>query len=387
MDMGLSNLIMNYPTSGIRKMFDLAAGYPGFINLCNGEPDFITPKHICDAAKEGLDLGLTKYAPEPGLPAFREAAAKKYTAQFGYEVTPQQVVATGGGVEAIMLSLMSIINEGDEVIIPDPSYTCYVGQAELLGAKVVRLKLLEENGFVPTPQQLEEVITPKTKAIILNYPNNPTGAVLTREAAEGLVPVLQKHGIWVITDEVYEEIVFDGYVHVSLAQFDEIKDRVIVANSLSKTYAMTGWRLGYVFSRNSDLMQRIPKMHQPLTACLPGFLQYAAAKAIEGPQDCVEDMVGHYTRRRALMQKEMQQMKGLRPAKNSGTFCFYINIEETGLGSDEMAERLLKEAGVLTTPGTAFGQSGEGYLRLSFANSEENIAEGMARMKQFFEKL
>lgn len=387
MDKGLSNLILSYPTSGIRKMFDLAADYPGFINLCNGEPDFITPKHICEAAKEGLDLGLTKYAPEPGLPALREAAAQKYTQQFGYEVKPNQIVATGGGVEAIMLSFMSILNEGDEVIIPDPSYTCYEGQAELLGAKVVRLPLEEADGFVPTPAQLEAVITPKTKAVLLNYPNNPTGAVLTKQAAKALVPVLKKHDIWVITDEVYEKIVFDGYVHVSFAQFDELKDRVIVANSFSKTYAMTGWRLGYVFSRNNDLMSRMPKMHQPLTACLAGFIQYAGAKALQGPQDAVDDMVGHYTRRRALMQKELAGMKGLRPANNGGTFCFFINIEETGLSSEEIAHRLLKEAGVLTTPGSAFGKRGEGYLRLSFANSEENITEGMRRMKEFFAKL
>ena len=271
----ISELIINYPTSGIRRMFDLAMEYPGFINLCNGEPDFKTPKHICEAAKEGLDQGLTKYAPEAGLPALREAVAQKYCTQFGYEVNSSQIVVTGGGVEAIMLSFMSIINKGDEVIIPDPSYTCYEGQAKMLGAEVVRLPLEEANGFVPTPEQLEAAITPKTKAILLNYPNNPTGAVLTKKAAAALVPVLQKHDIWVVTDEVYEKIVFDDYVHVSLAQFDELKNRVIVANSFSKTYAMTGWRLGYVFSRNEALMSRMPKMHQPLTACVPGFIQFA----------------------------------------------------------------------------------------------------------------
>ncbi|MFV0352447.1 MAG: pyridoxal phosphate-dependent aminotransferase [Oscillospiraceae bacterium] len=384
MNKGFSSLLMTYPTSGIRKMFDMAADYPGFINLCNGEPDFTTPAHICEAAKEGLDMGLTKYAPEPGLPILREALAQKCTAQFGYTVTPDQIVVSGGGVEAIMLSLMSIINPGDEVIIPDPAYTCYVGQAQLLGAKVVRLPLLEENGFCPTAQQLEELITPQTKALILNYPNNPTGAVLTQQAAQEIVPVLQKHGIWVISDEVYENIVFDGYTHISLAHFDDIQDQVIVTNSFSKTYAMTGWRLGYLFSRNQSLMQRIPKMHQPLTACLPGFIQYAGAKAVQGPQTCVEEMVQHYTNRRALMQKELAGIKGLRPVKNDGTFCFYISIAESGMSSDEVSARLLKEAGVLTTPGTAFGENGSQYLRLSFANAEDKIAEGMSRIRRFF---
>lgn len=387
MDKGFSKLIMEYPVSGIRRMFDLAAGYPGFINLCNGEPDFVTPAHIRQAAKEGLDLGLTKYAPEPGLPAFRQAAADKCAAQYGYAVRPEQILATGGGVEAVMLTLMSLVNPGDEVIIPDPSYTCYPGQAQLLGARVVRLPLREEDGFCPTPESLEALITPRTKVLILNYPNNPTGAVLTREAVQALVPVIKRHGIWVLSDEVYEKIVFDGYTHVSLAQFDELADRAVVANSLSKTYAMTGWRLGYLFSRNEDLMRRIPKMHQPLTACIPGFIQHAGAAAIAGSQDCVDEMVAHYTRRRALMQQRLSEMKGMRPVKHTGTFCFYINIARTGIDSEQAAERLLREAGVLTTPGTVFGSGGKDYLRLSFANSEDKIAEGMERMHRFFAQL
>lgn len=380
--MEISRLAANYPASGIRKMFDLAADYPGFINLCNGEPDFMTPEHIRDAAKEGLDLGLTKYMPEPGYLPFRQAAAEKCAKQYGYSVLPEQIVATGGGVEGIMLSFLTILNPGDEVIIPDPSYTCYEGQVQVLGGKVVRLPLQEEHGFVPTAEQLEAAITPKTKAIVLNYPNNPTGAMITRKQADELAAVLEKHNVYIITDEVYEKIIFDGHEHVSLAEYESLQEKVIVANSLSKTYAMTGWRLGYLFSRNTALMRSLGKMHQPLTACLPGFIQYAGAKAISGSQACVEEMVAQYTRRRALMQKELESIQGMKAVAHKGSFCFYVNIAEYKISAEEMAKKLLVEAGVLTTPGSAFGTTGEHYLRFSFANAEETIAEGMQRIRK-----
>ncbi|MEA5050787.1 MAG: pyridoxal phosphate-dependent aminotransferase [Oscillospiraceae bacterium] len=383
----LSNLIQHYPSSGIRHMFDLAADYPGFLNLCNGEPNFKTPEHICEAASEGLRLGMTKYAPEFGIPELKKAVADKYTAQFGFPVEPRHVVPAAGGVEGIMLSLMATVNPGDEVIIPDPAYVCYEGQVQLIGATPVRLPLSAENGFCLTAEQLKNAITPKTRAIIINYPNNPSGAVLTKELAETWLPVLRDTGIYVISDEVYEKIVFDGYVHFSPAQLPELREQAIVVNSLSKTYAMTGWRVGYIVSRNEELMSRIGRMQQPLISCLPGFIQYAAAKAISGPQQCVEEMVASYTRRRTIMFDALRQIDGIKVNPQKGTFCLFLDVTAFGIGSEKLAFELLDKQNVLTTPGTAFGRQGEGFLRLSFANSDEQIAEGLERLSRYFKQL
>ena len=238
----ISQLAENYPVSGIRRMFDLAAGKQDIINLCNGEPNFDTPENIKQAAIRSIEANQTRYAPEAGLPAFRKAVAEKYTKQFGRPFTEQNVMASAGGVEGIILSFMTVLNPGDEVIIPDPAYTCYQGQAELLGAKVVRVPLKEEHGFRLQPEDLEAVITPKTKVVLLNH--------------------------------------------------------TLVVNSLSKTYAMTGWRVGYVVSSNLEIMTKMVKMQQALIPCLPGFVMAGAAEALSGSQDSVKYMSGQYARRR-----------------------------------------------------------------------------------------
>lgn len=384
--MQISNLATNYPLSGIRQMFVLGAQHPGYVNLCNGEPDFFTPQNIKDAACKAILENQTKYAPAAGTPNFRQSVADKYTRQFGKTYTQDNVCASLGGVEGVMMSLMAIINPGDEVIIPDPSYTCYPGQVELLGGKVVRVPLYEEDGFTLTPQTLQKYITPKTKAVILNYPNNPVGAMLTMDKANALAKVIAEHKLYVISDEVYEAIVFDGREHLSLAQVDLIADQVIVVNSLSKTYAMTGWRIGYVLA-NEQVIANIAKMQEPLAACLPTFILEAGAEALNGPQDAVHAMREEYAARRELLVKGLSTIDGLKVFQPEGSFCTFVGIKDLGLSSDTFAKRLISEGGVLTCGGNVFGKMGEGYLRVCFANSQEAVIEGVKRISNFVNTL
>lgn len=380
----VSDLALTYPTSGIRAMFDLAAGYPGAINLCNGEPNFETPEYIKESGMRAIAAGMTKYGTEPGLPAMREAVANRYTREFGYSYDISNVMISIGAVEGILLCLMAILNPGDEVIIPDPTYTCYVGQTLTLGGIPVRVPLYEEYGFRLQAEDLEKAITPKTKAVIISYPSNPLGAVLNREDGEKLARVIEKHNIIVISDEVYEKIIFDGRQHFSLSQIPNIRDKVLVVNSLSKTYAMTGWRIGYIVGTDTDIMRYMFKMQQAVASCLPMFIMQAGADAINGPQDCVEEMRQHYQRRRDLLVNGLSEIPGMKCFKTEGSFCTFINIKDFGMSSWEFSKNLLINAGVMTVAGSAFGAMGEGYLRMCFANSDENITEAIERMKRYF---
>lgn len=379
----ISKLAQTYPASGIRAMFDLAANYPGAINLCNGEPNFETPEHIKESGMRAIAAGMTKYGTEPGLAAMREAVANKYTREFGYPYDISNVMISIGGVEGIFLSLMSILNPGEEVIIPDPTYTCYLGQTLTLGGVPVRVPLYEEHGFRLQPEDLEKAITPKTKAVIISYPSNPLGAVLSREDGEKLAKVIEKHNIMVISDEVYEKIIFDGRKHFSLSQIPSIRDKVLVVNSLSKTYAMTGWRLGYVVGTNTDVMKHMFKMQQAVASCLPMFIMQAGADAINGPQDCVEEMRKHYERRRDLLVNGLSEIPGMKCFRTEGSFCTFINIKDFNMSSWEFSKNLLIHAGVMTVAGSAFGNMGEGYLRMCFANSDENIIEALERIRNY----
>ena len=379
----ISELSKSYPTSGIRAMFDLAADHPGAINLCNGEPNFETPEHIKESGINAIKAGMTKYGTEPGLPAMRQAVADKYTREFKNQYDMSNVMITIGGVEGILLSLMTILNPGDEVIIPDPTYTCYLGQVMALGGVPVRVPLYEEHGFRLQAEDLEKAITPKTKAVIISYPSNPLGAVLSREDGEKLARVIEKHDLIVISDEVYEKILFDGREHFSLSMIDSIRDKVLVVNSLSKTYAMTGWRLGYVVGTDKEIMSHMFKMQQAVASCLPMFIMQAGADAINGPQDCVEEMRQHYQRRRDLLVNGLNDIPGMKCFKTEGSFCTFINIKEFGVTSWEFSKDLLINAGVMTVAGSAFGEMGEGYLRMCFANSDENIAEAISRLKKY----
>lgn len=379
----ISRLSENYPSSAIREMIRLSQGKKNIINLCNGEPDFETPQHIKESAKRAIDAGLTKYATEPGWLPMREAVANKYIKQFGKNYDPDNVMITIGGVEGIYLSLAGTLNPGEEVIIPDPAYTCYEGQVLALGGIPVRVPVVEEYGFKLQPEDLENAITQKTKAVILCYPSNPLGAVLSAEDGKRLAEIVKKHDILVISDEVYEKIIFDGRKHFSMGQCDKIEDNVLIVNSLSKTYAMTGWRIGYVISTNKDIISHMYTMQQAVASSLPTFIMQAGADAINGPQDCVEDMRRQYERRRDILYNGLCEIPGMKPFKSEGAFCMFVNIKKLQVGSKEFSMNLLKHAGVMTIGGQAFGKMGEGYLRICFANSEENIIEGIRRIKEY----
>lgn len=392
----ISRLSRHYPTSTIRQMFVLAQDYdkypaaklyPTWANTCNGEPNFPTPQHIVDAAIKSLNAGETKYSTEWGIDELRDAIAEKCCRDIAPVYERKHIIATTGGVGAVMLAMMTIVNPGDEVILPDPCYTCYEGQILSMGGVPVRVPMYEENGFVFSVEDLEKAITDKTKAIVMNFPSNPLGAVLTEEKARELAKVVKKHNLIVISDEVYEKIVFDGYRYFSMAMIDEIRDNVILVNSFSKTYAMTGWRLGYVACTNDEINANIYKMQQSFVSCLPVFIMRAGAAALNGPQDCVEDMRQQYEKRRNLLLSGLKKIPGMKPFVPVGSFCCFVNIKEMGVKSWDFSEALLKEAGVLTVAGSAFGNTGEGYLRMCFASSDENIVTACERIKRYVDQM
>lgn len=377
----------NFKQSEIGKMFRMAASISDVVNLCNGEPDCETPIHIIDAAYSALMDGRNKYAPDPGIPPFREAVAKKYSDQFGIPYEPEDCLATLGGSEAMWLAMAALLNPGDEVIIPDPSYPNYIQQASSLQAVPVRVPLREENGFHLDAQDLEKAITMKTRAIVLNYPTNPTGTVLRQEEAKKLADVILKYDLFVITDEVYEILTFDGRPYFSMAQVPGMEDHVIIANSLSKTYAMTGWRIGYAVCKERDIIQSMAMIQQTVASVPPTFIMHAGAAALNGSPGHIENMRLEYERKRDILYNGLCGIPGIKPIKPEGSLCLFINIkgitERYEISSADFCLRLLKEAKVMSLPGTAFGPMGEGYLRLCFANSEDNIREGIRRLKAF----
>ena len=294
-------------------------------------------------------------------------------------------MVTIGGVEGIFMALMTILNPGDEVIIPDPAYTCYVGQTLTLGGVPVRVPLYEEHGFRLQAEDLEKAITPKTKAIVITYPSNPLGAVLDRADGEALAKVIEKHNIMVISDEVYEKIIFDGREHFSLAQIESIKDKVLVVNSLSKTYAMTGWRLGYACAPEAILRQML-KIHQYAIMCAPTTSQYAAVEALRNGDRDVEEMREAYDQRRRFLVKALRDM-GFDCYEPQGAFYVFPCIKKFGMSSDTFALRLLEQEKVAVVPGTAFGDCGEGYLRISYAYSLQDLKRALERMGRFVASL
>ncbi len=381
----ISERAKNYPKSGIRVMFDLVSKYPDAINLTVGEPNFETPKHIKQSAVKAIEDNMTKYSANAGLYELRQAIADKYTNEFGEPYSPENVMVTAGAMEAIFLTLMIIINPGDEIIVPDPAYPNYIGAATMSGCKIVRIPLYEEKGFKLQPEDLEKAITPRTKALILNYPNNPLGAILEKENVEKLAEIVKKHNIIVISDEVYEKIIYDGNEHFSMAQIPDVKKQVLIVNGVSKTYAMTGWRIGYVVG-DEEIISNMPKLQESIVSCLPVFIQKAALDAINGSQEAVNEMVKDYYRRRDILVDGLNGIPGFKCMKSGGSFYAFANIKSFGKTSQEFAEEILREAKVAGVPGSAFGEMGEGYMRFSFANSDENLKEAIRRIKEYVEK-
>lgn len=378
----LSQVAKNYPASGIRKMFDLASQYDDIINLTVGEPNFDTPQNIKDAAKKAIDEGYTHYSPNAGLPELREAVAKKYHAYWdGY--TKDHVIITVGALEALTLGLIAILDPDDEVIVPDPGFPNYYGQVLIARGKAVPVACLEENDYKIQAADIEKAITPRTKAIILNSPSNPLGSVLDKEDILAIAKVVKEHNLYVFSDEPYDRILYDGKEFFSIAQIPEIRDHVFVLNSFSKSFAMTGWRIGYMLAGDSTFVPTFAQLQEGMVSCVSTFSQKAAVEALEGPQDAVESMLADYTRRRDLLIDGLNRIPGITCKKSPGSFYAFANVKAFGKTSQEFAEELVKYAKVVTVPGSAFGEMGEGYIRFVFANSDENIIEAVNRIEKY----
>ena len=381
----LNDTVREIPPSGIRKFFDLANQMEGVISLGVGEPDFDTPWKIREAAIYSIEQGKTFYTANQGLVELRKEICRYQKRRFGLDYCyDKECIVTVGGSEAIDLAFRAIINPGDEVILLQPSYVAYTPGVALAGGKVVNIELKEDNEFKLTPELLEAAITPKTKAILLNYPSNPTGGFMTREDYEKIVAIIKKHEIIVITDEIYAELSYEQKF-CSIAAFDEIKDQVILVSGYSKAYAMTGWRLGYVLA-NEVLTKAMNKIHQYVIMSAPTGAQYGAIEAMRHCDNEIEEMRKAYMLRRNYIVKAFNDL-GLHTFTPQGAFYVFPCIKSTGMTSDQFCEELLKDQLVACVPGTAFGEAGEGFIRVSYAYSIEQITEATSRIKKFLDKL
>lgn len=371
--------------SGIRKFFDIVSEMKDAISLGVGEPDFDTPWHIRDEGIYALEKGKTFYTSNAGLKELREEICNYLDRTQGIKYNPlKEVIVTVGGSEAIDIGLRAIINAGDEVIIPQPAYVSYEPCTILAGAKPVIINLKAENEFRLTAEELEMAITEKTKVLILPFPNNPTGAIMEREDLEKIAEVIRKYDIYVMSDEIYGELTYKGK-HVSIASIAGMKERTILINGFSKAYAMTGWRLGYACGPEA-IIKQMTKIHQFAIMCAPTTSQYAAVEALKNGDDDVKMMRQAYNQRRRFLLNAFKEMK-LECFEPFGAFYVFPCIKEFGMTSEEFATRFLEEEKVAAVPGNAFGESGEGYLRISYAYSLDNLKIAMERFKRFVEKL
>jgi aspartate/methionine/tyrosine aminotransferase len=362
-------------------MFELAARVPDAISLSVGQPDFDTPEHIVRAGQIALAEGHTRYAPALGLPELREAIASKVWRANGIDIDPQQeAIVTAGAVEGLLLILLAVLDPGDEVILPDPSYTNFEGIIRVINGVPVRVPVREENGFRLEAGQVEKAIGKRTRVVIVNSPANPTGAVLHRADLEALAELALRHNLLIISDEAYEAFLYDGLAHTSVASFPGMKDRVASVYTLSKTYAMTGWRIAYVVGPQW-LVNQMHKMQEDVVSCVATFVQHAAVAALDGPQDCVRQMVSAFDARRRFMVKALNEIEGIRCLEPQGAFYLFPNISALGRSSSDVAVSLLDTSKVVCVPGTAFGPRGEGYLRISYGASMEDLEEGVQRIR------
>lgn len=372
------------PPSGIRKYFDLINEMKDAISLGIGEPDFVTPYSIREEGVYSLEKGYTHYSSNAGLIELRREICNYMNRRFNLAYEPEtEVLVTVGGSEAIDLAIRTLVTQGDEVIIPEPSFVAYKGCTLFAGAVPVPLRLKAENQFRLKREDLEKVVTDRTKILIIAYPNNPTGAIMEYEDYVEIVDFLKDKEIMIISDELYAELTYSGK-HVSIANFEEMKDRTIVVNGLSKAYAMTGWRIGYACG-NRYIIEQMKKIHQYAIMCAPTTAQYAAIEALRNGDEEVAAMVNEYNRRRRLVVDGFRKI-GLDCFEPLGAFYVFPDISKTGLSSDEFCERLLIEEKVLMVPGSAFGECGEGFVRATYATSTEKLIEAIKRTGRFISK-
>ncbi len=381
----LSEKVLNLKPSGIRKFFDIVSEMKDAISLGVGEPDFDTPWHIRDEGIYALERGRTFYTSNAGLKDLRQEISNYISRTQGVNYSPDsEILVTVGGSEAIDIGLRAIINEGDEVIIPQPSYVSYEPCAILANAKPVIINLKEENEFRLKPEELLSAITEKTKVLILPYPNNPTGAIMEKEDLESIAEIIREKDLYVMSDEIYAALTYKDR-HTSIASLDRMKERTILINGFSKAYAMTGWRLGYACAPK-EIISQMTKIHQYAIMCAPTTSQYAAVEALKNGDDDVELMRKAYNQRRRFLMNAFKEMK-LDCFEPYGAFYVFPSIKEFGMTSEEFATKFLMEEKVAVVPGTAFGACGEGFLRISYAYSIDNLKVAMERLNRFITNL
>ncbi|MEE0458671.1 MAG: aminotransferase class I/II-fold pyridoxal phosphate-dependent enzyme [Anaerovibrio sp.] len=378
----ISPVVQAIPPSGIRRFFDIAAEMEDVISLGVGEPDFVTPWSIRESCVYGLEQGYTSYTANRGLWELREEICALQKRNFNIDYDPKtNVLVTVGVSEALDIAMRAILTPGDEILIPEPCYVSYKACASLAGAVAVAVPAKIENNFSITPADLEAHVTNKTKALLIGYPNNPTGAILTKEQLMDIAKFAQEHDLIVISDEIYGDLTYGGERHVCFAGLPGMKDRTILLNGFSKAYAMTGWRIGYAMS-NPAIISAMTKIHQYTMLCAPITAQIAAVEALRHGEKYMKKMVSEYDKRRRLIYDGLTNA-GLKCFEPKGAFYIFPDITSTGLTSEEFAEQLLIKEHVALVPGTAFGQCGEGYVRCSYATSVTKISEAIARIEHF----
>ncbi|MDK2913412.1 MAG: hypothetical protein PWQ79_327 [Thermococcaceae archaeon] len=373
--------------SKIRELFEKARNMENVISLGIGEPDFDTPEVIKEAAKRAIDEGYTHYTPNAGIPEFREAIAEYYKTHYKADVSPDNIIVTAGAYEATYLAFESLLEKDDDVIIPDPAFVCYVEDAKIAEAGILRIPLREENKFQVDPDELVELITKRTRVLVINYPNNPTGAVLTKKTVKAIADMAEDYNIYILSDEPYEHFLYEGAKHYPMIKF--APDNTILANSFSKTFAMTGWRLGFAIAPKQVIKDMI-KLHAYIIGNVTSFIQIAGITALRDKRswEAVENMRKVYAERRKLVLKRLNNMPHITPFKPKGAFYIWAKIDpELDMTSEDFANWLLDNAGVVVIPGTAFGKQGEGWIRISYATEKEKLIEALNRMEEALSKL
>ena len=382
----LTESIRSVKPSGIRRFFDIVNEMDDVISLSVGEPDFQTPWHVREAGIRSLEKGRTWYTPNRGFKELRQEITNFYKRKYDLEYDPMtEVVVTVGGSEAIDIAIRCMAGAGDEVLIPEPSFVCYEPLTVMAGATPVIIETRAEDNFRLTAEQLEEKITERTKLLILPYPNNPTGAIMEREDLEAIAEVVKKHDLMVLSDEIYSELTYNGKKHISVASLDGMRERTVVINGFSKAYAMTGWRLGYALGP-AEIIEMVTKLHQFCIMSAPTTAQYAAIEALRNGDEDIEKMRDEYDMRRRLVVGSLNEM-GLETFTPEGAFYAFPCIRSTGLSSEDFCTRLLRSKHVALVPGSAFGESGEGYVRLSYSYSIKHLKEALKLIKEFITEL
>lgn len=383
----LNDAVTSLPGSGIRKMFNMAQEMDDVISLSLGEPGYTAAEHIVKAAKEAIDRGETHYTQNAGILKLRKALSEKMKEKKGVVYNPaNEIMVTSGGVEALFLAMQVMLSPGDEVILGDPYFSNYIGQIGMCRAVPVTVPLLEKNDFQYCTADIRAAVTDKTRMILLNSPSNPTGSVTGEKILREIAELCVEKDLYLITDEVYQEFIYGDEKYFSIASCPGMKERTVIVDSFSKTYAMTGWRCGIALGP-AAIIEEMVKIQENVVSCVNTPTQYAAIAALEGPEDTLKEMTEAYNKNRLMIIEAVREIPKLSMATPKGAFYAFVNISETGMSSEEFAVKLLKETGVVVVPGSAFGKAGEGYIRISYVAGEEEMKEGLRRIKNFMLRL